>query len=145
MLPYREGGGLPVVGNHTGTPDISNRSWQVCHTWRFTFFKTIIALKLKSLWVWLKFYLIHNKFLGRYAKNWIFHQNNIFIAVFLFKVSAWLFKHAVCKIGLIVALNTIFLQCVYVAVTSEILFTVFYSTFFSQFFPFFKNPISSYS
>jgi hypothetical protein len=21
--------------------------------------------------------LIHNKFLGRYAKNWIFHQNNI--------------------------------------------------------------------
>jgi hypothetical protein len=41
------------------------------------FFKTLIALKLKSLWVWLKFSLIHNKFLGRYAKNWIFHQNNI--------------------------------------------------------------------
>jgi hypothetical protein len=103
LLPYREGGGLPVVGvgavwwlivlalitpkrkhsnmwwllNHTGTPDISNRSWQVCHTLRFTFFKTLIALKLESLWVWLKFSLIHNNFLGRYAKNWIFHQNNI--------------------------------------------------------------------
>jgi hypothetical protein len=103
MLPYREGGGLPVVGgggslmthsagsvttqkkhsnmwwllNHTGTPDISNRTWQVCHTLRFTFFKTLIALKLKTIWVWLKFSLIHSKFLGRYAKNWIFHQNNI--------------------------------------------------------------------
>jgi hypothetical protein len=37
--------------------------------------------------------------LGRYAKNWIFHQNNNF-AVLLFKASAWLFNHAVCKIGL---------------------------------------------
>jgi hypothetical protein len=71
MLPYREGGGLPVVGvggslmTHSAgsvttqkkafkyvmaskpysTPDISNRSWQVCHTLRFTFFKTLIALK----------------------------------------------------------------------------------------------------
>ncbi len=44
------------------------------------------------------FGLIHNKFLGRYAKNWIFHQNNIF------KVSAWLFNNAVCKIGLVVNL-----------------------------------------
>ena len=53
MLPYREGGGLPAVGgggslmthsagsvlNHTGTPDILNRSWQVCHTLRFAFLK----------------------------------------------------------------------------------------------------------
>ncbi len=103
MMPYREGGGLPVVGGGgsqmthsagsvatlrkafkyvmaselTGTPDISNRTWQVCHTLRFTFFKTLIAMKLKSLWVWLKFSLIHNKFLRRYAKNWIFYQNNI--------------------------------------------------------------------
>ncbi len=53
---------------------------------RFTFFKTLIALKLKSLWIWFKFSLIYNKFLGRYAKNCIFHQNNIF------KVSAWLFN-----------------------------------------------------
>jgi hypothetical protein len=36
--------------------------------------------------------LIHNKILGRYAKK--------YFAVFLFKVSAWLFNHAVCKIGL---------------------------------------------
>jgi hypothetical protein len=63
----QRGGGLPVVGgggslmthsagsvttqrkalkyvmasevlNHTGTPDISNRSWQVFHTFRLTFF-----------------------------------------------------------------------------------------------------------
>jgi hypothetical protein len=33
--------------NHTGTPDILNRSWQVCHTLTFTFLKTLIALKLK--------------------------------------------------------------------------------------------------
>jgi hypothetical protein len=32
-------------------------------------------------------------------KNWIFHQNNI-SSVLLFKVSARLFNHAVCKIGL---------------------------------------------
>ncbi len=103
MLPYRVGGGLPVVGGGGSLMTHSagsvttqrkafkyvmasrpyrytwyfNRSWKVCHTLGFTFFKTLIALKLKILWVWLKFSLIHNKFLGRYATNWIFHQNNI--------------------------------------------------------------------
>ncbi len=118
MLPYRAGGGLPVVGDggslmtHSAssvttqkkaikyvmasepywysTPDISNRSWQVCHTLRFTFFKTLIALKIKSLWVWLKFSLIHNKILGKYAKNWIFHQNNILQYFFLKSVNGYL-------------------------------------------------------
>ncbi len=57
------------------TPDIQNRSWQVCNT--IFFFKTLIALKLKWFWARLKFSLIHNKILGRYTKHWIFHQNNI--------------------------------------------------------------------
>jgi hypothetical protein len=34
-----------------------------------------------------------------YAENWIFHQYKYF-AVLLFKVSAWSFNYAVCKIGL---------------------------------------------
>ena len=54
-------------------------------------------MKLKILWVWLQLFLIRNKFSGSYAKNLI--SNKIF-AVFLIKVSAWLFNHAVCKIGL---------------------------------------------
>jgi hypothetical protein len=33
-------------------------------------------MKVKNFWVWLKFSLVHNKFLGRYAKKWIFHQNS---------------------------------------------------------------------
>jgi hypothetical protein len=37
------------VTTHTGTLDISNKSWQVCHALRFTFCKALIALKLKSL------------------------------------------------------------------------------------------------
>jgi hypothetical protein len=69
---------------------------------RFRFvvlFKYILALEVKFFWTWLKFSLIHNTILGRYAKNWVFHQYNIF-AIILFTVSAWLSNHAVCKIGL---------------------------------------------
>ncbi len=64
----------------------------------FTFFKPLIALKLKSLWVWLEFSLIHNSFLWRYAKNWIFHQNSV-LQYFFFL--SQLFNYAMCKIRLI--------------------------------------------
>jgi hypothetical protein len=76
MLIYILRGGLPVVGGGgsvmthtagsvttqsiafkyvmasepyrvTGTPDNQNRRWQVCHTLKFPFFKTLIALKVK--------------------------------------------------------------------------------------------------
>jgi hypothetical protein len=125
MLPYREGGGLPVVGvgcslmtHSAGSVTTQKKAFKYVmpsepyrYTWYFKhvmvslpyiktyFFETLTALKLKSLWVWLKFSLIHNKFLGRYAKNWIFYQNNN-LQDFFFKVIAWLFNHAVCKIVL---------------------------------------------
>ncbi len=41
------------------------------------FFKTLITLKVKRFCTYLKFSLNHNKILGRYAKIWIFHENNI--------------------------------------------------------------------
>ncbi len=100
MLLYREGGGLPVVGgggslmtHSAGSVTTRRKAFKYVMTsepYRYIwylkqgmaslpyinnyFFKT---LKLKSLWVWPKFSLIHIKVLGRYAKNWIFHQNNI--------------------------------------------------------------------
>ncbi len=48
------------------------QSWQVCHTLRFTLYKTLIALKVKFFWTKLKFSL--NKILGRYAKIWFFKK-----------------------------------------------------------------------
>ncbi len=65
---------------------------------KISFFKTLIALKVKSFWNWLQLSCIQEKILGRYAKYWIFHQNNI--CSLFFKVGAWLYNHAVCKIGL---------------------------------------------
>jgi hypothetical protein len=68
MLPYREGGRDSLMTHGAGSVTTQrkafkyvmasepyrntsyfNRSWQVCHTLSFTFFKTLIALKLKSL------------------------------------------------------------------------------------------------
>ncbi len=100
LAPKRKHSNMWWLLNHTGTHAISNRSWQVCYTLIFTVLKTLIALKLKSLWVWPKFSLIYNKFLGRYAKNWIFHQNNILQYFFSKLVHGYIFNHAVCKIGL---------------------------------------------
>jgi hypothetical protein len=73
--------------NHTGTPNIYNRSWQVCTS---RFFLTLIALKFKCFGFCLNFSLIHNKFLGRCAKNWIFHQNNILHYFFSKSVNVYL-------------------------------------------------------
>jgi hypothetical protein len=109
MLPYKSGGGLPVVAVGGGDIWVSIKFQTTLalvtiksvgfnyvmvilpyrYTWylkqvmawlpyiKIYFFKTLIALKLKCFRAWLKFSLIHNKTLGRYAKNWIFHQNNI--------------------------------------------------------------------
>ncbi len=41
------------------------------------FFLNTDSIEIDIFWAWLKFSLILNKILGRYAKNWIFHQNNI--------------------------------------------------------------------
>jgi hypothetical protein len=43
----------------------------------YLFFKTLIALKVKCFWNRLEIFWIQEKILERYAKNWIFHQNNI--------------------------------------------------------------------
>ncbi len=41
------------------------------------FFKNTYSIEIEMFLAWLKFSLIHNKILGKYAKNWIFHQNDI--------------------------------------------------------------------
>ncbi len=101
MLPYREGGGLPVGGGggslmtHSGGYVTTQRkafkyvmaSEPYRYTWYFKqdmvslpyikiyFFKNTYSIEMKK-YLSLTF-LVHNKFLGRYAKNRIFHQNNI--------------------------------------------------------------------
>ena len=52
-------------------------------SFKIYFFKTLIALKVKCFWTEFKFYLIHYKLLGKYAKILIFHQNNILQYYFL--------------------------------------------------------------
>ncbi len=119
MLPYRVGGGLPgasLMTHSAGSVTTQRKAFKYVmasepyrYTWYFKrvmaslpyikiyFFKTLIALKLKSLW--LKFSLIHNKVLGRCEKTVIFTKI-IFCSIYFQSQSAWLFNHAVCKIGL---------------------------------------------
>ncbi len=63
------------------------------------FFKTLIVLKVTCFRNWLELSWIQAKILGRYAKNWIFHQNNIFCSI-IFQSQCMALNHAVCKMGL---------------------------------------------
>ncbi len=47
------------------------------------YLKTPLSLKVKGFLTWLKFSLIHNKILGRYAKTWIFTK--IIFCIITFK------------------------------------------------------------
>ncbi len=50
--------------------------------WDLLFWNTY-GIESKMFETWSKFSFIHNKILGRYAKSWIFHQNNILLDYFL--------------------------------------------------------------
>jgi hypothetical protein len=45
-------------------------------------FKNTYSTGSKMFLYWFEFLLIYYKILGGYAKNWIFHQNNIFLYYF---------------------------------------------------------------
>jgi hypothetical protein len=53
------------------------------------FFENTYSIEMKMV-LYLNFSLIQNKTLGRYAKNWIFHQNNILQNYFLKSVHIYL-------------------------------------------------------
>ncbi len=109
--------GLPVVGgggclmtHSAGSVTTQRKAYKyvmASEPYRYTWYvkqvmanlPILIAFNVKSLRVLLIFSLFYKICLGRYAKSWIFHQYNI-LQYFFCKVSAWLFNHGVCKIGL---------------------------------------------
>ncbi len=74
---------------------LPNRSWQDYHTLRFNFLKTLIAFIVKWFGAWPKFSLIHDKFLGRYAKRFFYQINISFPYFFSKSVHGFLTTHCV--------------------------------------------------
>ncbi len=56
-------------------------------------------MKVKNFWAWLRFSLIPEKCFRKVCKKLDFSPKYYFVVI-LFKVSAWLSNHAVCKVGL---------------------------------------------
>jgi hypothetical protein len=59
------------------------------------FFQNTYSIEIKMFCLWLKFSLIINIFLGRYAKNWIFPKNNIYMFAKLFDLTYFDCTHAI--------------------------------------------------
>ncbi len=81
----QRGGGLPVVGGggslmtHSAgsvTQSIALKYVMASEPYRYTWYLKQVMAGMPYIKIY-SFSLIHNKILGRYAKIWIFHENNI--------------------------------------------------------------------